>query len=184
MAGAFIVIIVLACVAGLGYQKFRGIQALTFTHIDLTGLSLDEIAEIGGKTSRSLGDRLTGRTPAVRRSGSSAEWDVQVRHSVMAFSARPLPDGQGYRVGGAATKMRIAQANIGSDRGYWGLSKAMANGLYRTLGIPENSGSLVSLRKRVLRAIANAGTVIEPMPPQPADPAEPAGAAAPPFLGS
>jgi hypothetical protein len=176
MAGTiFIVIILLVCVAGLGYLKFRGIQALTFTHIDLTGLSLDEIVAIGGNASRSLGDRLTGRTPAARRAGSGAEWSVGVRHSVMAFSVKPLPDDKGYRVGGVATKMRVAQVNFGSDRGYWGWSKAMTNGIYRMLGIPENAPGLVRLRKRVLRAIANEGTLIPAAPPQYLPQMEPTG---------
>jgi hypothetical protein len=173
----FVLVVVLAFIATLAYQKYRGNQALTFTHVDITGLSLDEIVAIGSKASRSLSDRLTRRAPAVRRVGSGVEWQVQIHGSVMAFSAKPLPDGDAYRVGGAATRMRIAQTNIGSNRGVWGLSKAMTNGIYRTLGIPQNPSALVRLRKRVLREIAHAGILTQPIPPQYLSPAEPTGTA-------
>jgi hypothetical protein len=84
----------------------------------------------------------------------------------MAFSVEPLPDGSGYRVGGAATKMRIAQVRYGSNQGIWGLSKAISNAIYRMMGIPHNSPALVRRRKRVLNAIANAGTIIGSAPGQ------------------
>src|SRR5581483_3230042 len=93
-------------------------------------------------------------------------WQAQTQGSVMAFSAEPLPGGSGYRVGGAATRMRIAQVGIGSNQGIWGLSKAMTNAIYRVLGIPHNSPALVRRRKRVLTAIANAGTVLGSAPGQ------------------
>lgn len=159
-----LLVIVLIVVGGLAYQKYRGTQALTFTHIDVAGLTLDQILEIGGKASGSLAGRLAGSRPAMRRTGDEAEWQAQIQGSVMSFSAEPLPDGSGYRVGGAATKMRLAQVRIGSDRGLWGLSKALSNAIYQILGIPHNSPALVRRRKRVLSAIANAGTVIGSAP--------------------
>lgn len=160
----FLVIIILIVVVGLGYQKYRGNQALTFTHIDVTGLTLDEIVNIGSKASGSLAGRLVGSVPGARRVGDGAEWHAQIQGSVMAFRAEPLPGGSGYRVGGAATKMKIAQNRIGSNQGIWGLSKAITNAVFRMLGIPHNSPALVRRRARVLRAIANAGTVLEPAP--------------------
>ena len=160
----YLVIILLIIAAALGYQKYRGTQALTFTHVDVTGLTLDEIVTIGSKTSGSLTGRLMGNTPAARRTNGGAEWHAQIQGSVMSFSAAPLPDGDGYRVGGAATTMRISQNRIGPDHGTWGLSKAITNAMFRAMGIPHNAPALVRRRKRVLRAIANAGTVIEPQP--------------------
>lgn len=134
---------------------------LTFIHVDVTGLTLEEIVAIGGKASRSLAGRLTASTPTARRTArGGAKWQVQIQGSVMEFSAEPLPDGPGYRIGGAATLMRIAQTRVGSDQGLWGLSKAMTNALYRVLGIPHNPAALVRRRNRVVRAIGNAGTVI------------------------
>ena len=59
--------------------------------------------------------------------------------------------------------MKIAQTRIGSDRGIWGLSKAISNAIYRMLGIPHNAPALVRRRTRVLRAIANAGKVLDPV---------------------
>jgi hypothetical protein len=156
--------LVIIIVAGLGYQKYRGNQALTFTHIDVTGLTLDEIVKIGGKASGSLAGRLGRSMPNARRVDDGAEWHAQIQGSVMSFSAEPLPDGSGYRAGGAATTMRVAQNNIGSNQGIWGLSKAITNAIFRMLGIPHNSPALVRRRKRVLRAIANAGTVLESTP--------------------
>lgn len=156
----FLLIIVLIVVGGLGYQKFRGNQALTFLHIDVTGLTLDEIVAIGSKASGSLAGRLIGNKPAVRRMADRAEWASQIQGSIMSFSAEPLPNGGGYRVGGAASLMRIAQTNIGSNQGIWGLSKAISNAIYRALGIPHNASALVRRRNRVLRAITNSGTVI------------------------
>jgi hypothetical protein len=161
-----LLLIVLIVVGGLAYQKYRGTQALTFTHIDVAGLTLDQILEIGGKASGSLTGRLTRSRPVVRRTGDGAEWQAQIQGSVMTFSAEPLRGTSGYRVGGAATKMRIAQVGIGSNQGIWGLSKAISNAIYRVLGIPHNSPALVRRRKRVLNAIANAGTVLNSDPGQ------------------
>jgi hypothetical protein len=160
----YFVLLILVVVVGLGYQKYRGNQALTFTHIDVSDLTLDEIVNIGCKASGSLAGRLVGSMPSARRTEDGAEWQAQIRGSVMSFSAAPLPNGIGYRIGGAATKMRVAQVHIGSDQGIWGLSKAMSNAIYRALGIPHSPGALVQRRKRVLRAIANAGTALEPSP--------------------
>jgi hypothetical protein len=157
----YLIIIILIVVAGLGYQKYRGNQALTYTHIDVTGLTLDEIVKIGGKASGSLAGRLGRGISNGRVVGDGAEWSAQIQGSVMSFTAEPLPDGSGYRVGGAATTIRIAQNHIGSNQGIWGLSKAITNAIFRMLGIPHNSPALVRRRRRVLRAIANAGTLLE-----------------------
>lgn len=162
-----VIAIVLLFVALIGYQKFRGIQALTFTHVDISGLALEEIVTIGTKASGSLAGRLTGAAPTARRTGDGVEWQAQIQGSVMAFRVTPLANGSGYRVGGAATKMRIARTNLGSNSGIWGISKAMSNGLMVILGIPHNSPALVHRRNRVLRAVANAGTVIPPAAPAP-----------------
>jgi hypothetical protein len=163
-----VIIFVLLFVAVMGYQKFRGMQALTFTHVDIAGLTLEEIVEIGTKASSSLAGRVMGGTPTARRVSNGVEWQSQIQGSVMVFRVTPLPNGTGYRVGGAATKMRIARTNIGSDRGIWGISKAMTNGLMAVLGIPHNSPALVHRRHRVLRAVANVGTVIPQVPAAPA----------------
>jgi hypothetical protein len=160
----YLIVLIIIIVLGLGYQKFRGAQALTFTHIDVAGLSLEEIVAIGTRASGSLSGRMIGATPTAKRTASGAEWQAQIRGSVMSFTAEPLPDGSGYRVGGVATKMRIAQTRIGSESGIWGLSKAITNSIYRLLGIPHNAPPMVSRRKRVLAAISKAGAVIEPTP--------------------
>jgi hypothetical protein len=159
-----VIVLLLLFVALIGYQKFRGMQALAFTHIDISDLALEEIVAIGTKASGSLAGRLMGGTPTARRVNDGAEWQAQIQGSIMAFRVTPLPGGNGYRVGGAATKMRIARTNIGSNQGIWGISKAMSNGLMAILGIPHNSPALVRRRNRVLRAVANAGTVIPPAP--------------------
>jgi hypothetical protein len=156
-----LIIMILIVVAGLGYQKYRGNQALTFTHVDVAGLTLNEIVQTGSKASGSMVGRLAGNTPTARRINDGAEWHAQIQGSVMSFSAAPLPDGSGYRVGGVSSKIRIAQTRIGSDRGIWGLSKAISNAIYRMLGIPHNASALVRRRNRVLRAIANSGKVLD-----------------------
>jgi hypothetical protein len=162
-----LIIIVLLVVGIMGYQKFRGMQALTFTYVDVTGLSLAEVAEVAARASGGLAGRLTGGKPVARRVDDGAEWQVQIQGSVMAFTVTTLPNGSGYRVGGAATKMRIARTTIGSNSGIWGLSKAISNGIYAILGIPHNSPALVSRRRRVLRAVARAGTVLPSAPAAP-----------------
>jgi len=162
-----LILLVLIVIAGMGWVKYQGTKALTFTHVDVTGLSLDEIVAIGSKASGSLTGRLTGNTPTGRRTGNGgAEWQAQIQGSVMEFSVQPLPDGRGYRVGGVATLMRIAQVRMGSNQGIWGLSKAISNAIYRVLGIPHNPSALVRRRNRVLRAIANGGTAINAAAPQ------------------
>ena len=163
-----IILFVLLFVAAMGYQKFRGMQALACTYIDVSGLALEQIVEIGTSSSGSLAGRLMGGKPTARFVNGGAEWQAQIHGSVMAFSVSPLANGNGYRVGGAATKMRIARTNIGSNQGIWGISKAMSNGLMVLLGIPHNSPALVSRRKRVLRAVAGAGIVIPSAPAAPA----------------
>jgi hypothetical protein len=162
-----LVIIVLIVIAGMGWTKYQGGKALTFTHVDVAGLSLDEIVAIGSKASGSLAGRLRGSLPAVRRTGNGgAEWQAQVQGSIMEFKVQPLPNGRGYRVGGAATLMRIAQVRMGSNQGIWGLSKAISNAIYRVLGIPHNPSALVRRRSRVLRAVTNGGTAIGVTAPQ------------------
>jgi hypothetical protein len=158
----FVIVIFLAFVAGLGYAKYRGAQALTFIYVDVAGLTLDEIIKIGTEASRSLTGRLSRSIPPVRRTENVAEWQAQIQGSVMSFSVKGLPGGKGYRIGGSATKMRIAQTRIGSNTGTWGLSKAISNAICRALGIPHNASALVARRKRVLRAVAKAGTLIQP----------------------
>jgi hypothetical protein len=163
-----VIVFLLLFVALMAYHKFRGMQALTFVHVDISGLTLDEIVAIGTRASGSLAGRLTRGTPTARRVDDGAEWQAQIQGSVMAFRVTPLPNGAGYRIGGAASKMRIARTNIGSDRGIWGISKAISNGLMAILGIPHNSPALVHRRNRVLRAVANAGAVIPQAPVAPA----------------
>jgi hypothetical protein len=162
-----VILFLLLFVAAMGYQKFRGTQALTFTHVDISDLTLEEVIAVGTKASGSLVGRLTGGTPNVRRVNDGAEWQAQIQGSVMAYRVMPLPNGAGYRVGGVATKMRIAQTRIGSNQGIWGMSKAMSNGLMAILGIPHNSPALVRRRNRVLRAVANAGAALPQAPAAP-----------------
>jgi hypothetical protein len=52
-----LVLLVLIIIAGLGWAKYQGTKALTFMHVDVTGLSLEEIVAIGGKASGSLAGR-------------------------------------------------------------------------------------------------------------------------------
>ena len=42
----YLIVLIIIIVLGLGYQKFRGAQALTFTYIDVAGLSLDEASGV------------------------------------------------------------------------------------------------------------------------------------------
>ena len=158
----YLIIIVLIAILPLAYQKYMGNRAMTFTYINVAGLTLDEIIAIGTKASGSLAGRLTGNAPVVRRSASGATWDAQSRGGILSFQVEALPDGSGYRVGGAASSLKVAEVRIGSDRGIWGLSKAISNSIYRLLGIPKHASSLAHRRKRALRAIANAGSVVQP----------------------
>ena len=79
-----LLVLILIVVAGLGYQKYRGNQALTFTHIDVTGLTLDEIVRIGSKASGSMVGRLAGSTPTARRvdDGAGGRADSGKHHVV------------------------------------------------------------------------------------------------------
>jgi hypothetical protein len=130
----FFIILVIIIAVAMGYQKYRGVQALTFTHIDVAGLALDDIVAIGTKASGSLAGRLTRSMPIAQQADGGAEWRAQIQGSVMSFTVSPLPNGQGYRVGGVATVVRIGQNRFGSNRGTYGLAKAITNAIFRMLG--------------------------------------------------
>ena len=82
-----LIILVLIVIAGMGWTKYQGAKALTFTHVDVTGLSLDEIVAIGSKASGSLTGRANrehadrpaywGRRGRVAGAGSGQRHGVQ-----------------------------------------------------------------------------------------------------------
>ena len=159
---AFIVILLVLIAGSLALAKYQGSRAMASLYIDVRHLTLNEITDIGTKASGSLVQRMAatggrldstlGRV-AVRTSGNGeAEWDITSNGGVMTMTVMQSSTGAGYRLSGAASRVRIAQRNTRST-GLWGFSVAMSNAICAILGVPHNAGRLLRQRKRVLRAV-------------------------------
>jgi len=159
-------IILLVIAAPLATLKYLGVRSMRPVSIDIGGLPLDRIVEIGTKASHSLARRLFGRPEAQATPDGGAVWFIHSGGGVMTVEAHPLPDGDGYQVVACATKMRVAQVGGVVDHTTdWGRAKILTNWLFRLLGIPHNPRKLLRQRRRVLRSLRRAGQVIAPAAP-------------------
>lgn len=96
-----VIIIVLVVFSGPVYMYIRAGQVVS---IDVQALDLDEIVEIGTKTSESALRRLGGRSQAfpIPKMPGSVGWQAQNGRVLVSYLAMPLPGGAGYRVGATA----------------------------------------------------------------------------------
>lgn len=162
---AVLVFLVLIAVGGIVWLKYQGGRAMNMIYTDVRHLTLNEIVDVGTRASGSFLqravtaggrlDRTLGRVPVRATDAGDAEWEITSRGGVMAITVTKLPEEPGYRVGGAASAMRIAQRST-SFGGIWGMSTAMTNAIFAALGVPHNPGRLIRQRKRVLQAVETA----------------------------
>lgn len=168
-----IVLLLVALAGSLGLLKYLGTLAMRPVEIEVGGLPLDRIVEVGTRASHSWARRLLGRPNAAATPDGGVEWTIRTGAGVMGVRVSPTPAG--YRIVAQALTMRIARhegwINLDSD---WGKAKLLTNWLFAVLGIPHNPRKLLRQRKRVFRAITRVAAAAAPLAvpgPAPAGPA-------------
>lgn len=162
----FLLIIVGALALSLGFQWYLGHRAMQVVFIDVGGLTIDQLLDVGTKASESFIQRLGGRAQPVRFQDGSIGWNAISRGGVMTFRVTQLPNGYGFRVEAKATTVKEARMGGYIDpKTTWGRSKILTNWIYLLLGIPQNARVLLRRRRQALRAIGRAGAVIGPPVP-------------------
>ena len=154
----FIFILLLALAASLGYHRYMGVHAMRPDSVEVSGLTLDQIIDIGTKASMGVVKRMLGRPQAYQTPDGAMEWQTQSKGGAMIFRVTPLSGGAGYRVEGWADKVWVARVSGQMDhRTAVGQARILTNVLCKALGIPQNARQLLRRRRRALRAIAQAG---------------------------
>lgn len=150
-----LILFLVLLIAPLVLLKYLGSRALRPVEIEVSGLTLEQIVDVGTRSSHSWARRLLGRPDAQNTADGGAEWLIRSGAGVMGVRVTPSPSG--YRITAHALTMRIAQhegwINLGTD---WGRAKMLTNWLFAALGIPHNPRKLLRQRGRVLRAITRA----------------------------
>ncbi|HET7013977.1 MAG TPA: hypothetical protein VFI65_08705 [Streptosporangiaceae bacterium] len=157
-------IIFLAALAGsLVYHRQMGVRAMRIRYIEIGGLPVDQIIDIGTKASTGVVKRMLGRPQAFQTQEGDIEWGVRSSGGLLRFSVRALPDGSGFRISGWAENVKVARSFGREDLNTtFGRAHIMTNFICRLLGIPQNARQLLRRRRRALNAIARAGSVITP----------------------
>jgi hypothetical protein len=93
-----VIIILLLVLSGPVYMYIRARQVVS---IEVRGLTLDEIIDIGTKKSESALRRVRGRANVFQSPNlpGGVGWSAHNGHVWTTYVAVPLPDGAGYRVG-------------------------------------------------------------------------------------
>lgn len=159
-----LIVLLVLLVVPLALLKYLGTLALRPAEIEVAGLTLDQIVEVGTRSSHNWARRMLGR-PSANRTADGAEWAIRTGAGVMGVRVSRTPAG--HRVVAQALTVRIAQHEgwINLDT-TWGKSRLLTNWIFAALGIPHNPRKLLRQRKRVFRAItkAAAGAVPAPAP--------------------
>ena len=92
----------------LGYHRYMGVRATRHVSIDVACLSLDQIVDIGTKSSTSMVRPYAADDGAV-------EWRTHSMGGVMLYRVLPLPDYLGFRVESWATTVTIARIQGSQD---------------------------------------------------------------------
>lgn len=92
----------------LGYHRFMGARATRRVSIEVACLSLDQIVDIGTKSSTSMVKPYAAEDGAV-------EWQTQSKGGVLLYRVFPLPDYLGFRVDSWATMMPIGRMRGSQD---------------------------------------------------------------------
>jgi len=161
----FIIVLLLVVALGLGYHRYMGVRAMAYRSIDVSGLTQDQIIDIGVRASTPAIKRMLARPQPYRTPEGDLAWSVGGRGGVMTFRVQPLPEGRGFRVGGAATEIRTAHMPGAADlKTDWGRAKHLTNWMCYVLHIPHNARQLLRRRRRAFHAIGRAGQLITPEP--------------------
>jgi hypothetical protein len=108
MTSVGILIILLPAGLVLGYHRYLGARAARRVSIEVACLSLDQIVDIGTKSSTSMVKPYAAEDGAV-------EWQAKSKGGVMLYRVLPLPDYVGFRVESWATTVTIAQMQGSQD---------------------------------------------------------------------
>jgi hypothetical protein len=184
-----LIVLLIVIVAALGILKWMGMRAMSWRYIEVSGLTPEQIADIGTKASESMLRRMRGRAQVYQLPNGALTWYAKNGGGVLAFIVTPpLPNGQGYRVGGRAEELKVAQQRVVVE-GWTGTdgktvldlhsdylkAKILTNWIFWKLGIPANARSLLLRRRKTLNAIERAGLPV----PASVGAGEPASAPAP-----
>lgn len=161
-----LIVLLIALIGSLALLKYLGTLAMRPIEIEIGDLTLDQIVEVGTRSSHNWARRLFSRPSARRTADGGAEWTIGTGAGVMGIRVSPTPAG--HRVVAQALTMRIAQHEgwIHTDTD-WGRAKLLTNWIFAALGIPHDPGKLLRQRKRVFRALtkAAAGAAVAAAPP-------------------
>jgi hypothetical protein len=156
-----ILILLLALAVPLGYHRYMGVRAMRRVSIEVRGLTLDQITDIGTRASAGAIKRMFGSPQAYRTPDGVVEWQARSSGGVMTFQVTPLADGASYRVTSWASSVTAGRAPGYANREtFTGRARMRTNWLCKVLGIPQNARQLLRRRRRALRAIAQAGQPI------------------------
>jgi hypothetical protein len=165
-----IIIFLIAIVVALGLLKWMGMRAMSWRYVEVSGLTAAEIADIGTKASESMLRRMRGRAKVYQLPDGALAWSAKNGGGVLSFIVTPLPNGQGYRVGGRAEELKVAQQRVVVEgwvgrngetildlRSDYLKAKILVNWIFWKLGIPSNARALLMRRHKTLNAIVRAG---------------------------
>jgi hypothetical protein len=136
MTSVTILLILLPAGLALGYRRYLGARATRHVSIEVACLSLDQIVDIGTKSSTSMVQRVVGRPQPYAADDGAVEWRTHGKGGVMLYRVLPLPDYVGFRVESWATTV--------------------------TIGRMRGSQDLLRRRRRTLEAISRAGLPVPP----------------------
>jgi hypothetical protein len=154
----FIAILLVALVASLGYHRYMGVRAMRHVSIVVRGLTLDQITDIGTKASAGAIKRMLGSPQPYRTPDGTVEWQARSSGGVMTFQVTPLPGRTGFSVESWASQVKPGRApGYATPHTTFGRARMRTNWLCKALGIPQNARQLLRRRRRVLRAITQAG---------------------------
>jgi hypothetical protein len=158
----FLILLILAAGLPLAYHRYIGVRAMTAVSVEISGLTLEQIVDIGAKASTPAVKRLLGRPQTFQTPDGEVGWNVGGSGGVMTFLVEALPSG-GFRITGRATGVVTAHVpgGINPDTAF-GRAKFMTLLICKLLHIPHNARQLLRRRRRAFNALARAGKVIVP----------------------
>jgi hypothetical protein len=102
------IVVLVGLALPLGYHRYMGVRAARHVSIEVACLSLEQIVDIGTKSSTSMVKPHAAEDGAV-------EWQTQSKGGVMLYRVLPLPDYLGFRVESWATTVTIGRMRGSQD---------------------------------------------------------------------
>jgi hypothetical protein len=160
-----IVIFLIILVVPIAMLKLLGMRAQKFIYIDVGGLSMEQIVDIGTKASETALRRLRGRAQTYTLDDGGVLWNAKCNGGYVTFVVKPLADGSGFRVGAHSPRPKdIKMYGVADLTTDYGRTKFFLYRLLWMMGIPHNPRALLFRRWRGLNAIKRAGTPIAATP--------------------